>query len=256
MWEDGACASGGRPLWALTPFGDTGAGYLSALAIILGLIARQRCGEGQEVSTSLLNACLLNTSYVTVDEDGQELRQPVLDGDQRGISALCMLYPTATEWICINAVFDDHWSRLCTAIDRTELQTDARFSTDEARARNRHHLAALLEEVFKGQDADHWMDLFDRAGVPCEKSVPRTADEIFDDQELRRLGWVSSYDDAVLGTFDQAGPLVTLSRTPSVNHLTTPRVGEHSRAILKDLGYHDSDIDSFVSRGAVAIPDD
>ena len=88
MWEDGACASGGRPIWALTPFGDTGAGYLSTLAIVLGLIARERTGVGQEVSTSLMNACLLNTSYVTLDEDGRELRQPALDRDQRGIGPL------------------------------------------------------------------------------------------------------------------------------------------------------------------------
>ncbi len=255
MWEDGACASGGRPIWALTPFGDTGAGYLSTLAIVLGLIARERTGVGQEVSTSLMNACLLNTSYVTLDEDGRELRQPALDRDQRGIGPLCMLYPTATEWICLNAVLEEHWTRLCVAIDRVDLLADTRFETHEARSRNRDELAALLEAVFKTTDADRWMDRFDQAGVPCEKSVARTVDEIFDDAERQELGWVSSYDDAVLGKFDQAGSLVALSRTPGPNNLTTPQVGEHTRDILRELGYSDSEIDAFVAKGAVATGD-
>ena len=66
-----------------------------------------------------------------------------------------MLYPTATEWICLNAVLEEHWTRLCVAIDRVDLLADTRFETHEARSRNRDELAgALLEAVFKTTDAD------------------------------------------------------------------------------------------------------
>src|SRR3546814_9068941 len=53
----------GRPLWSFTSFGDTGNGFLSAIAICNALYHRDRTGEGQFVDTSIINAALLNTSY-------------------------------------------------------------------------------------------------------------------------------------------------------------------------------------------------
>jgi crotonobetainyl-CoA:carnitine CoA-transferase CaiB-like acyl-CoA transferase len=253
QWEDGACARGGKPFWALTPMGDVGAGYLSATAVMLGLIARRRTGRGQNLSTSLLNACLLNNSYVCLDEQGRELRQPELDRDHRGVGALEMLYPTASGWICIEAVRPGHWPRLCRAIGRPEIVTDPRFRTAKAREVNRRELARLLESVFVTQPAPVWVERFDRHGVPCEQSLPVTLDDLFDDEELARLRWTSSYVHPTIGRFDQAGLLVELSLTPGRNNMSSPRVGEHTREILTEYGYTDGDIERLGSLGVVAF---
>ena len=69
--EDGALHTGeGHPVWALTSLGDTGNGFLSASAICLALMERERTGKGQFVDTSIVNACLLNTSYALAGADG------------------------------------------------------------------------------------------------------------------------------------------------------------------------------------------
>jgi crotonobetainyl-CoA:carnitine CoA-transferase CaiB-like acyl-CoA transferase len=231
--------------------GDVGAGYLSATAVMLGLIARRRTGHGQNVSTSLLNACLLNNSYVCLDEDGRELRQPELDRDHRGVGALDMLYPTASEWICIEAVRPEHWRRLCQAIGRPEIVIDPRFRTAEGREANRRELARLLESVFVTKPAAFWVELFDRHAVPCEQSRHVTLDDLFDDEELASRGWTSTYIHPTIGRFDQGGLLVGLSLTPGRNNMRSPRVGEHTRDILTEYGYTAEEIERLVSLGIV-----
>ena len=62
-WEDGGCNRGGRPLWSLTNMGDTGNGFLAAIAICQALYEREKTGRGQWVETAIVNAQLLNTSY-------------------------------------------------------------------------------------------------------------------------------------------------------------------------------------------------
>ena len=91
-WEDGGCADGGRPIWSLTSLGDTGNGFLSAIAVIQALYHRDRTGDGQFVDTSILNACLLNTSYASLDPDGHGAPRPHLDRSQLGLSPLYRLY--------------------------------------------------------------------------------------------------------------------------------------------------------------------
>jgi crotonobetainyl-CoA:carnitine CoA-transferase CaiB-like acyl-CoA transferase len=252
QWEDGACADGGKPFWALTPMGDVGAGYLSATAVMLGLIARRRTGCGQSVSTSLLNACLLNNSYVCLDGQGRELRQPELDRDHRGLDALDMLYPTASDWICIEAVRPEHWPRLCGAIDRPELVTDTRFRTAEGRQVNRRELAGLLESVFVTQPAAFWVALFDRHNVPCEQSLQVTLDDLFDDEELTSLGWTSRYVHPTIGRFEQGGLLLELSLTPGRNNMRSPQVGEHTLEILTEYGYAEEEIERLAALGVIA----
>ena len=62
-YEDGACRTGNPPMWSRSNMGDTGNGFLSAIGIVHALTHRERTGQGIEVSTSIVNAGLLATSY-------------------------------------------------------------------------------------------------------------------------------------------------------------------------------------------------
>ena len=94
QYEDGGMADGGKPLWSLTSFGDTGNGFLSAIAIMQALYHKAKSGEGQFVSTAIVYAQLLNVSHVLARPDGSGFERPRLDKDQRGMAALDSLYET------------------------------------------------------------------------------------------------------------------------------------------------------------------
>ncbi len=87
-YEDGGVGVGGKPIWSLTSFGDTGNGFLSAAGMIQALLHRDRTGEGQFLTTNITAACLLNTSYAWIDADGRGVDRPNVDGDMFGFGPL------------------------------------------------------------------------------------------------------------------------------------------------------------------------
>ena len=107
-WEDGACGAGNPPLWSRSNMGDTGNALLAAIAITSALYHRDRTGEGQAVSTSIVNAGLLHTSYAWIHSDGRAPDWGQVDGDQFGLSPYYRLYQCALgEWVFLAAVTDE-----------------------------------------------------------------------------------------------------------------------------------------------------
>jgi crotonobetainyl-CoA:carnitine CoA-transferase CaiB-like acyl-CoA transferase len=130
---------------------------------------------------------------------------------QLGFHALYRLYSTADGWICLAAVTQDHWRRLCAAVARPVLADDARFVDPDARTANDDDLAKLLEDVFAGDSAQAWFTALDRAGVPIEVSAP--------------------------GSFTAPAdtPFLTFSVTPASVSGEAPTLGAHTDEILAEL---------------------
>ena len=209
-WEDGGCWRGGRPFFG-TSMGDLGNGFLVAIGCLEALYHRDRTGEGQEVGCSILGACLATSSGTFAFPDGSGPARPKLDGLQLGFNALYRLYETSQGWICLAAVTPDHWQRLCTALDRTDLIVDGRFADAEARAANDDDLCKLLGDAFATRSAAAWFEALDRAGVPIEISAP---------------GFVTSAVDR---------PFLEFSHTPASVLGEAPRLGEHTDEVLAEL---------------------
>jgi len=244
QYEDGAMARGGRPLWSFCSLGDTGNGFLAAIAILQALYHRDRTGEGQMCDTSIVNAQLLNTSYAVARPDGSGFSRPRVDGMQFGFSAANRLYKTANGWLCLVLASEEHWDRFCVAADLEALAADERFVTAEARTRNDAELVPILETRFLERAASEWLAVLDRAGVPCEVCDPGFALRLHDDPELVRRGWVTSYQHPFVGRLDQVGLLFDLSATPGRVQGPPLVVGQHSREILAELGYSTQQIEA------------
>jgi len=233
-YEDGGCADGGRPIWSLTSLGDTGNGFLSAIAVIQAIYHRDRTGEGQFVDTSILNACLLNTSYASIDAGGHPAERPHLDAMQLGFSPYYRLYETRNGWLCVAAVTEEHRRALHKALgceDAPDLHA--------------------LDATFASKEAREWFDILDAHGVPCEICDADFALGLFDDPELRALGWVTSYEQGLVGHMDQFGMLIDLSDTPGRIAGPPLVVGHDSRAILAELGLPGDEIDALCDEGVV-----
>jgi len=247
---DGAVESGGKPLWALTSMGDTGNGFLSAIGIIQALYDRELSGRGQFVDTAIVNACLLNTSYATITEGGEALPRPHLDPMLYGLSAGYRLYECAEGWLCVAVLTPAHWDGLDRVLDGA-LGADARFATPELRTAHDPDLCEWLSARFAGDTAAAWFARLDEAGVPCEISSPDFALGVFDDPELRSRGWVTSYRQRTVGQMDQFGLLIDFSGTPGRIAGPPLSVGDNTRAILRELGRSDAEIDALVAAKVV-----
>jgi crotonobetainyl-CoA:carnitine CoA-transferase CaiB-like acyl-CoA transferase len=225
-WEDGACDAGNPPLWSRSGMGDTGNALLASIAITLALFHRDRTGQGQAVSTSIVNACLLNTSYAWIYADGTPGSWLHVDRDQYGLGPFYRLYRVSDGWVFVAAVTDAHQRALLDALDVPEGGDPTPALTDALAARS-------AIDAFK---------VLDDAGVPIEIVDEQFCREVFDDPELRQRGWVSSTTAGGVGRFEDPGLLVDLSATPGVIRRGPCLCGEHTREILGELGYTDAQV--------------
>jgi crotonobetainyl-CoA:carnitine CoA-transferase CaiB-like acyl-CoA transferase len=221
-WDDGGCARGGRPFWSPTSLGDTGNGFLSAIAVVQALLHRSRTGVGQEVDTSILNACLVTGAVTWVRPDGWAPERARLDADQYGFDALRRLYRTADGWVCLDAD-ERHRAALGEAL---ELDGDDASLLDAA-------VAAALEPL-STEDA---ISRLDRAGVPAERSDDGFAAGLFEDDEAWRRGLLSEDLHPLFGAVAQHGHLIDFSSSREDGSGPSPLCGEHTSEILEQSGY-------------------
>jgi crotonobetainyl-CoA:carnitine CoA-transferase CaiB-like acyl-CoA transferase len=239
-WEDGACDAGNPPLWSRSNMGDTGNALLAAIAITTALYHRDKTGEGQAVSTSIVNAGLLHTSYAWIRADGSAPDWGHVDGDQFGLSPYYRLYPCALgEWVFLAAITTDAQARLRALLPGTPAADD-----DES-------VAAWLSSYFESTVAGEAFGALDDGGVPIEIVDEQFCRDLFDDPEARRLSLVSQTQSSSVGRFEDPGLLVNISPAEPVIQRGPCACGEHTREILMELGYVDAEIGAMVEGRAV-----
>jgi len=243
QWEDGGMSGGGKPLWSFTSLGDTGNGFLSAIAIIQALYHRERTGEGQFCDTAIVNAHLLNTSYAVARPDGAGFERPKTDARQLGHGVASRLYETREGWLCVVLPREEDWDRFCIATGLSALAADARFATAALRMTHAAALAPLVEARMRERTAAEWFALLDGARVPCEICDPKFSLSLHDNREFQERGWVAAYEHPFVGRLNQIGLLFDLSATPGRVQGPPLIVGQHSREILAELGYSTAEIE-------------
>jgi len=237
-WLDGGLDHDGIPFWPVVSLGDTGNGFLSAIAIVQALFHRDRTGEGQFVDTSIMYAQLLNSSIAWSLADGSRHGdRPQLDAMQLGWHACYRLYATADGWLCVAAVTDEHRAALARALGVGEVTLGTAFDA--------------LEPAFLVRTAAQWHAALDTVGVPCEVSTPDFVLDLFDDPEMIEKGWVTKYRHPIVGDMEVMGLLFDFSETPGVVQGPPLVPGQHTRSILEDLGYDAERIDKLAAAGTI-----
>ncbi|MFZ0666323.1 MAG: CoA transferase [Acidimicrobiales bacterium] len=240
-WEDGACGAGNPPLWSRSNMGDTGNALLAAIAIASALYHRDKTGVGQAVSTSIVNAGLLHTSYAWIHSDGTEPDWGHVDGDQFGLSPYYRLYAcSGGEWIFLAAVTKEQRAKL-----RRIVPGSPSDESPEA-------VAAWLNIYFGRTTAPQAFRALDSGGVPIEVVDEFFCRNLFDDPEAKRLNLVSETSSKSVGRFEDAGLLVNIDPAHGVIQRGPCACGEHTKDLLVWLGYSESEINDMVlSRSAL-----
>ncbi|HEY2732689.1 MAG TPA: CoA transferase, partial [Polyangiales bacterium] len=131
--------------------------------------------------------------------------------------------------------------RLCQVLGKPEWQKDERFATPALRSRHRRELHAAIGGVLQTQPSAHWIALLNEAGVPCGPIY--RMDQVFADPQVQHVAMEQPVEHPRLGTLRLVAQPFTLASAPSALRSAAPDPGEHSEAILRELGYDAAAID-------------
>jgi crotonobetainyl-CoA:carnitine CoA-transferase CaiB-like acyl-CoA transferase len=230
---------GQGPVRVGIPVADLSAGLFCALGILVALLERETSGEGQWVTTSLLQAQIFMLDFQAA-RWLQAHEVPKQAGNNHPTSIPTGVFKTADGYINIAAAGQVMWERVCQAIAAPELLQNSDFATGALRSKNRNAVNAAIEKRTITKPSAEWIAIFNKVGVPCGPIY--SIDQVFGDPQVEHLGIAQSAKrpDGSDETF--VGQPVSLSRTPSKIVATPPEQGQHTDEVLKDFGFADNEI--------------
>ena len=226
------------------PVSDINAGLLAAIGVLAAYADRLKTGRGQLVDTSLFEAALQQTywhaaSYFATGESPGPL------GSAHILTAPYQAFEASDGYINIGGANQSNWERIAEVLGHPEWREDPRFADNTARMHHRDALADAMNAVLRTRTRGQWMAVFDAAGVPA--GPVHSLGEALEHPQTRARGMVVDLVHPDAGATRAIGCPVHLSRTPARITRPAPRLGEHTREVLREAGYTDSDIDDLVA---------
>ncbi len=221
----------------------------TAAALLAALDYRRRTGQGQYIDQSQAETALhvLGPALLDYTVNGRTQSRA---GNTDARFAPHGVYPAAGEdrWIAI-ACRDDHdWRKLCAAMGREELASDARFAGAADRLARREELDAIVGRWTGALDANQAQELLQARGVPAHQV--QNSVEMLADPQLRHRGHFVKLEHPTLGHFTVEGPRPLLGRTPGQARRAAPSIGQDNAYVLQTiLGYGEDRVSDLALAG-------
>ncbi|KQY55701.1 carnitine dehydratase [Aeromicrobium sp. Root495] len=235
-----------RPRLIRTVLPDKLTAMMGAQAICAALVSRATTGEGQHVRLSMLDSVMSfmwasdMNAYTFVDH-------PVTP--EKAASFIDLIYETADGYITVSTMSNREWEAFCKASDRQDLLADDRFDTPAKRDANVNERLAEIQKILLERPASEWLTILTEHDVPCAPALRRF--ELIDHPQVIASETLVETDHPVAGRLRQARTAARFSATPVEPPRGAPRLGEHTREVLRDLGIDDARIDGLVASGIV-----
>ncbi|EKT4482076.1 CaiB/BaiF CoA transferase family protein [Pseudomonas putida] len=243
----------GRPLRAGSSVNDIMGGMFGAIGVLAALNERHTTGSGREVQSALYENCVLLAA--------QHMQQYVVTGEAAApmpnrISAWA-IYDVFTfaggEQMFVAATGEGQWHALCQVLGQTALLADPTLASNNDRVLQRPRLLAHLAEVFAPLDAGQLALQLEANGIPF--APIRRPEELFNDPHLQQSGGMA--DLQLEDGSHTPMPLLPLSLDGQrlQPRRAIARIGEHTRQVMRELGYSDAHIAELCAAGVLKTDD-
>ena len=220
--------------------------YTVAQAATAALVARASTGEGQHIDISMLHACL-----AFMWPDGM-MGHTLHDDDVIDMPPMSESYHvlnTKDGSIACTALTDQHWEAILKLIDREELKEDERFATLPGRMMHLPDIMKVLKAGVEKLSMAQVMSAFEAADIPstpCETRHTVSANE-----QVQAIGALETYVTENMGKLTAPTPPVLFAGAPTSLAEPSPGHGQHSRAIMDELGFDADTVEDMAQKGAL-----
>ena len=233
--------------------GDHPTGMALLSAVLMALLAREKSGKGTRVSCSLLaSGAWSNSVMIQAKLLGAQFLERKPREEARNFTHV--YYRAGDKRLFRMAVVNVQrdWPKVCRAIGRPELASDPRYATlaDRMKEGRMGELIRLCDSIFASQPMDYWRRALEEADVPF--SMIANFDDVVVDRQMAANGVFVEIDDPVLGRVRTVDTPMQIEGHPKAARAPAPRLGEHTGAILAELGLGEAEIRALAERRVVA----
>jgi len=239
------------PRYAPIIVADRSVGQQVASAVSAALYYRERTGKGQRVDVPMFEHLLQIVlgehlgGYTFEPQVGEPGYARMLAPDRRP-------YPTSDGYICALIYNDKQWQAFFGVIGRPEMMRAPEYATQEARSRNYGGAYAFVAAEMKKRTSAEWLEALERADIPVQRM--NSLQDIVADPHLAATGFLKVVDHPSEGKIRSMAVPSEWSESAPEYRRHAPRLGEHTREVLREAGYAEEQIRKLVATGAAGVP--
>jgi len=237
-----------RPQMIRTIVCDKTTAVMAAQAVAAALYAREKTGKGDHIQVAMLDVMI---SYLW--PEGM-MQYTVVGSEATAVDPNDrpdLVFKTSDGYITCGTISDSEWQGFCRATGDPALASDARFATPSARSVNATARINKMQEYIGRHTTAEWLERLDAADVPCAPILRRG--EIIHNEQVVARGIITEFEQPKVGLVRQPKPAARFEVNEAAIGGPAPRIGEHSREVLRELGYDDPAIDKMIGDKAVRV---
>ena len=239
----------GEPVRTGVSFLDLSSGVLASLATVTALYRRKETGSGAKIEGSLLQSAV-GLMTVQLTPFFQNRVQPKKLGSGHASATPYQAFKTKNGWILIAAANQNLWEKLAQALKLDWMLKEPKFKDNPSRMANLKEFLGHLNAVIGQWETQPLEDHLVAAGVPCSKL--NTVGELMGDGQVDALDAFNRVEDPEYGPIQVPGLPFHMSELGRRPQLRPPKLGEHTRQVLAEIGYDGAKIEGLIKQGAVA----
>ena len=237
------------PRYTPANIADRTVGLRMANAICAALYFRERSGRGQAIEVPMFETMV---EYVAGDHMAGLTYEPAAGpaGYARLLAHERRPYATSDGYVCAVVYNDNHWRSFLQLIDRGDVwENDLRFRSIGQRTRHIDEVYRFAADAIRQRTTADWLRLLEEADIPVMPM--HTMESLLDDPHLDAIGFFNIVEHPSAGTIrTMAIPGTWSESSPEITR-HAPQLGEHSREVLREIGYDEATIERLLRDGVI-----
>jgi len=232
-----------EPRYAPMIVADRSVGQQVASAVSAALYHREKTGKGQRIDVPMFEHLLQMIlgdhlgGYTFEPPHGEPGYIRILSPDRRP-------YQTKDGYVCALIYNDKQWKGFFEVIGKPQVLSQPEFSSHEARSRNYDRAYAMVAEELKKRTTAQWVEAFERADIPVQRM--NSLDDIVADPHLAAIGYLRTVEHPSEGRIKSLAVPSEWSESAPEYRRHAPRLGEHTREVLREAGLSEEKIDLII----------